>query len=511
MESLRRIARLTETDRPALLWASLAAVALIAFADYVVKPNVSLGYLYMLPILLSAGFLSPWQIVLFSTGCTLLREYLGPFDGDGFVWTRDAFVFFSFTCSGLLTRQAIIGRRRSEEHSRRLEAEVELRRDAEEQLRILVESNPAAIFTVDADCRILLANRSAGRLLGVPHRELPGVSLADYLPDLGRVPIVSERRFFRTNMECLGRREDGSLLAVDVWFSTYDTSKGRRLTAIVLDSTEETREREGLGLDSLLDNSRVLVGAVLHEIRNLSAAASVACQNLRGGRLWLESEDIRALGSLVDGLEKVASSELAPLAGRENASADFDSVLRDFQLVVEPTLAESGARLLLSVQPGMRVRIDRHSLLQLLLNLFRNSVHAMQNSRERVIRVSVMVDGRDAALRFQDSGPGVGRPEQLFQAFRSSSEEAGLGLYVSRAIVRSFGGDLEYEPALRGASFVVRLRRQGRIGEPHDDDHNSVNDQRADHRRPQSVPPGAGAAARVAGEFPHPGGLRQSR
>ncbi len=509
MESLRRIARLTETDRPALLWASLAAVALIAFADYVVKPNVSLGYLYMLPILLSAGFLSPWQIVLFATGCTLLREMLGPFDGDGFVWTRDAFVFFSFACSGLLTRQAIIGRRRSEEHTRRLETEVGLRRDTEEQLRILVESNPAAIFTVDAQCRILLANRSAGRLLGVSQDKLPGLNLADYLPDLGRVPIVSERRFFRTNMECLGRREDGSLLAVDVWFSTYDTSKGRRLTAIVLDATEETREREGLGLDSLLDNSRVLVGAVLHEIRNLSAAASVACQNLHDSRLWLESEDIRALGSLVEGLEKVASSELAPLAGRENASADLDSVLREFQLVVEPTLAETGARLVLETQPGLRVHIDRHSLLQLLLNLFRNSIRAMENSAERVIRIDVTTAGRDAALRFRDSGPGVRRPEQLFQAFRSSAEEAGLGLYVSRAIVRSFGGDLEHEPGLSGASFVVRLRRQAGRGELHDDD-NSVGDQRSDHRRPQSVPPGAGAAARVAGEFSDPGGLRQS-
>lgn len=334
MEALRRIVRVTETDRPALLWGSILAVALIAFADFVVKPNVSLGYLYMLPMLLAAGFMSPWQIVLFATGCTLLRERLGPFDGDGFVWTRDAFVFFSFTCSGLLTRQAIIGRRRSEEHSRRLEREIGLRRDAEEQLRILVESNPAAIFTVAADGRILLANRAAGRLLDVGQDDLLGRNLADYLPDLGRVPVVSERRFFRTNMECMGRRDDGSLLALEVWFSTYDTSKGRRMTAIVLDATEETREREGLGLDSLLDNSRVLVGAVLHEIRNLSAAASVACENLRTSQQWHESADIRALGSLVEGLEKVASSELAPLTGRENASADLDSVLRDFQLVV---------------------------------------------------------------------------------------------------------------------------------------------------------------------------------
>ena len=484
---------MAEEDRPLALWISAFAVSLIAFADYVIKPNVSLGYLYILPIIVAAGFLRAWQIVLFAAGCALLRERLGPFSNDGFVWTREVFVFLSFACAGLLTRQAITGRRRSEMYSRQLETEIGLRRDTEEQLRVLVESNPAAIFTVDSDYRILLANRSAGSLLGLRQDELVGRRLADYLPDLGRVPVVPERRFFRSNMECLGRRADGSLLAADVWFSTYETSKGRRLTAIVLDSTEETREREGLGLDSLLDTSRVLVGAVLHEIRNLSAAASVACENLRMSRSWEESEDIRALGALVKGLEKVASSELAPLTGRLNASADLDSVLRDFQLVVEPTMAEAGARLVLDVHPNLRVGIDQHSLLQLLLNLFRNSIRAIEKAPERLIRVSVSLDAHDVLIRFQDSGPGVRCPEQLFQAFRSSADAAGLGLYVSRAIVRSFGGNLEYEPVKEGASFVARLTRSvGSKGEWHDD---AGSHQNFDHRRPQSVSPGAGSPA----------------
>ena len=478
-----------------MLGVSAAAVLFIAFADYVVKPNVSLGYLYILPILLSAGFMRTWHIVLFAAMCAVLRERLGPFAGDDLEWPREAFVFVSFGFSGLLTRQAILGRRRSEEYSRRLEAEIELRRDAEEQLRVLVESNPAAILTVDSDCLILLANRSAGRLLGLRQEELAGCRLADFLPDLGHVPVLSERRFFRANMECMGRRADGSLLAADVWFSTYDTSVGRRMTAIVLDSTEATREREGLGLDSLLDNSRVLVGAVLHEIRNLSAAASVACENLRTQRNWADSEDIRALGALVEGLEKVASSELAPLSGRQNASADLDAVLRDFQLVIEPTLAEAKAQLALDIVPSLRVGIDRHSLLQLLLNLFRNSIRALARTRERLIRISVQPEAYGVAIRFQDTGTGVQRPEELFQAFRSSSDAAGLGLYVSRAIVRSFGGDLEYEPVKSGASFVIRLALvQSYMGGRNENVDPGLHP-RADRRRPQPVSPGTGAVA----------------
>lgn len=495
MGSLGRIANLTEYGRTPALAVSILAVTLTAFADYVIKPNLSLGFLYILPILFSAGFMRPWQIAITAAVCTLLRERLGPFSNDEFMWTREAFVFFSFWCAGLLTREAITGRMRSEEYSKRLEEEIERRRDAEEQMRVLVESTPAAIFTVDAEGCILLANRSAGRLLGMAHDKLMGSRLADFLPDLGRVPVLSERRFFRTNMECVGRRADGSLLSADVWFSTYNTSVGKRLTAIVLDSTEETREREGLGLDTLLDTSRVLVGAVLHEIRNLSAAASVACENLRLSRTWVDNEDVRALGALVAGLEKVASSELAPLSGRQNASADLDAVLRDFQLVVEPTILEDNAQLVLDVEPNLKVRIEPHSLLQLLMNLFRNSMRALKKAPERSIRISARLEAQDVAIHFEDSGTGVQRPELLFQAFRSSSDAAGLGLYVSRAIVRSFGGDLEYRPVEVGALFVIRLAQSGRPKGEWNEGVGAKSDWGLDHRRSQPVPSGTGSVA----------------
>ncbi len=492
---LRRITEPAVEDRLPALGVSALAVCLIASADYLINPNVSIGYLYIIPILLSAGFLPRWQIIVAAGVCALLRERLGPFSNDGFVWTREAFVFVSFSGAGLLTRQVIRSRRRAEDYSARLEAEIQLRNDAEEQLRILVESNPAAIFTIGSDRTILLANRSALRLLGLTAATAVGRRLDEFLPDLGRVPIDSERRFFRTHMECFGRRADGTLLAVDVWFSTYETSRGRRLTAIVLDSTEETREREGLGLDSLMNTSRLLVGAVLHEIRNLSAAASVAYENLKTNGASIDSEDFRALGSMVEGLEQVASSELAPLSGRVSAVADLGAVLEDLQLVVEPAVSEADALLELDVDPELHLRIDRHSLLQVLLNLFRNSIRALQDAEVRRINIETVLEDGEVLIRFRDTGAGVADPASLFQAFRSSSAASGLGLYVSRAIVRSFGGELDYERVSQGASFTIRLlRAPARTGERRDRNEPSI-DPSADHRRPQPLSPGLGPAA----------------
>jgi len=58
-------------------------------------------------------------------------------------------------------------------------------------------------------------------------------------------------------------------------------------------------------------------------------------------------------------------------------------------------------------------------------------------------------------------GPGVAAPERLFQPLQEGSEEAALGLYVSRAMLRSCGGDLRYEAQAAGACFVVELAPSG--------------------------------------------------
>jgi C4-dicarboxylate-specific signal transduction histidine kinase len=61
------------------------------------------------------------------------------------------------------------------------------------------------------------------------------------------------------------------------------------------------------------------------------------------------------------------------------------------------------------------------------------------------------------AIRFKDSGTGVANPERLFEPFQPGAQATGLGLYVSRAFVRAFEGDIEYEPQATGSCFAVSL------------------------------------------------------
>jgi C4-dicarboxylate-specific signal transduction histidine kinase len=74
------------------------------------------------------------------------------------------------------------------------------------------------------------------------------------------------------------------------------------------------------------------------------------------------------------------------------------------------------------------------------------------------LSIAVSAEEQKVMVRFLDSGPGVEAPERLFMPFQQGANGTGLGLYVSRAVVRSYGGDLRFEPQSKGASFVVELQ-----------------------------------------------------
>ena len=76
----------------------------------------------------------------------------------------------------------------------------------------------------------------------------------------------------------------------------------------------------------------------------------------------------------------------------------------------------------------------------------------------RELSIAAAVEDQKVIVRFLDSGAGVRAPERLFAPFQPGANRTGLGLYVSRAVVRSYGGDLRFEPQTSGACFAVELQ-----------------------------------------------------
>jgi PAS domain S-box-containing protein len=414
-------------------------IAAIALADWRVEGNIPLGFLYLFPMLLAGSVLRRWQIAAVAVLCTFLTEVF-----DSFAWVfeagvpRDILIFAAFFCTGLFVFEITRNRQAALLHVQRIESESQARREAEEQLKILVDSSPAAIFTADAQGRVLLANEAAHRMLSLPEGALSGKAIGQYLPSLANVPALEEgRQSFRTVMQCRGRREDGEAFLADVWFSTYRTSAGPRLAAMVVDASEDLRNREELSLHHLSSAARILVGAVSHEIRNVCGAIAMVHQNLARNAALAGNKDFEALGTLI---------------------TDLQALLDELRIIVEPALREDGITAHWDVDAALpAVWADRQSLMQVFLNLIKNSERAMRDTPQRELTISAGAGKRRISVRFRDTGSGVAHPDRLFRPFQQGAQATGLGLYLSRALMRSFGGDLRYEPEPQGSTFVVDL------------------------------------------------------
>ncbi|HEY1759900.1 MAG TPA: LuxR C-terminal-related transcriptional regulator [Bryobacteraceae bacterium] len=211
-------------SRSLMLLISVAAICVTALVDWWTKPYVSLGFLYLFPVMLMAGFLPRWMVALAGVGCAILSEVFSSLPHEG-EYIRLSFEALAITGCGLFVGELVRNRR--------------LTSEAQERLRILVETSPAAIVTIDDRGFIELANGAATQLIAPRDGRLEGHPIAAFLPDLHHAVRREGGPQFRASMQCRGRRDNGESFMSDVWFSTYNDRGAPKLAAIIGEVSEE--------------------------------------------------------------------------------------------------------------------------------------------------------------------------------------------------------------------------------------------------------------------------------
>ena len=162
--------------------------------------------------------------------------------------------------------------------------------------------------------------------------------------------------------------------------------------------------------------------------------------------------------NLIEGLEAMASLKLQTKSQAVLEPVPLKEVLDNLRIVIEADWREIGGKVQWRLPAEIpQVLAEPHGLLQAFLNLVQNSHRAVQLETLRLLNVTVARELKKVIVRFEDSGPGIPAPETLFQPFQAGASGSGLGLYVSRSIVRSYGGDLKFEPQPQGCTFAVEL------------------------------------------------------
>ena len=281
----------------------------------------------------------------------------------------------------------------------------------------------------------------------------------------------------REGYETVFMRKNGERFPVMVYEAPLVDREGRHTgwMGAVVDLSAQRKveelsrqQQERLQATARLASVGEMASLLSHELNQpLAAIASYATGSLN----LLADPDPQTPGLVQQALTRIA--EQAERAGRviksvhdfvrrrhqahETVSADV--IIESVLPLVRLQARKSGARIELDVaQPPPRVRVDRTMVEQVLLNLARNGLQAMEHDTpldRRVLRLGVQpVQGRWAAYTVADAGPGIPPQvgQRLFTPFFTTREEGmGLGLSLCRTVIEQHGGAIDFESLPRQA------------------------------------------------------------
>ncbi|MDP6528570.1 MAG: ATP-binding protein [Gemmatimonadota bacterium] len=356
----------------------------------------------------------------------------------------------------------------------RSQASREALRSSQQQNNRILSTLRGGLLKIDARDRVVLANPTLCRILGVPSDDPVGRSLEEvFVDNLHFIPLLRPPRAEAdpgpsAEVETYLTRAGHRPVPVSVRTSALPEDDGKRgVLALVTDlSCRVEAEEEVRRADRLAALGR-LSAAVAHEIRNPLAGIRTSAEVLLS-RLAHSGKDAELASIIVeetDRLDRIVGSLLmfAEPPEPDLEPVDLSSILHRAAHLVGGRAAKRGVTVSVKASPEVPCPLaDRDQILQVVLNLTLNGVEASPEGGE--VRLLIFDDSTEdlPAVRVvvEDDGPGVPLTirERVFDPFFSTkSGGTGLGLPVCQHILRRHGGTLRMETSPEGASRATAL------------------------------------------------------
>ena len=330
------------------------------------------------------------------------------------------------------------------------------------------------ILVLDAEGRIVYANRGACRLLGMEEASAIGQPMKRYIREIewGGLLRLNEKEWARmASREIEISYPEHRFLAIYL-APLENPSDGRHGAVMILRDVTQERDHAAEIVESERLNAILMLAAgVAHEIGNPLNSLTIHLQLMDREMRSLSEEQRAPLKELLD----VARGEISRL---DQILSQFLKAIRPslpnfdrcaLPEIVEETLQTLSAeirdrKVVVEVEPKDDLPtawVDRGQVRQAFFNVIRNAIQAMSGGG--VLRISFAAADRLVGVLFQDTGPGIppGLMGELFEPFHTTKANGnGMGLMIVQRIVRDHGGTVLVDSLPGGTCIQLNFRRE---------------------------------------------------
>jgi PAS domain S-box-containing protein len=362
----------------------------------------------------------------------------------------------------------------------RLRAEETLRA-SEEKYRTVFENTGNATIIVEEDTTISLVNTKFEQLSGYPKGEIENKkSWAEFFhrDDLDRVKEYNDQRKIESKIVPANhevRFIDREGIVRDVILSISNIPGTRKSVGSLLDVTERKRLEEQMYHAEKLASIGTLAAGVAHEINN-PLAIILGFSDLLSEKVPPDSEFHEILMTIQKhgtNAKRIVENLLSFVRYKEHGEEDVDinKIIEEVITIKGHAMSNSN----ISVKKNMAeslpvIRGNAGELQQVIFNIVNNAISAMKGGGNLIVETRAVTTHGTQNIEIVISDTGIGiKPEHRSRIYdplfttKKVGEGTGLGLTVSYAIIKKYGGEITFETrtketsTMSGTTFTIVL------------------------------------------------------
>ncbi|MGZ5059846.1 MAG: PAS domain S-box protein [Methylobacter sp.] len=355
------------------------------------------------------------------------------------------------------------------------------RKQIEDKLNAIFNASVEGIITYDKFDIIVSANAALEVIFGYKPEELIGCNIATLIPLSSNHALPQTVNSAGQIREIEGIHKNGSVVPLDLSIAEFTIDNEHFFTYIVRDvSLRKHREQQDKErLDELAHVTRLglmgeMASGIAHEVNQPLAAISSYTQ-VSMNLIDNEYPDLVKLAEILYKTQQQAlragriihrMREFIKTHAKHRSIADVCILIHDAVGLCIPELKQNGIKLTFELENNLPpVYVDQIQIEQVIINLIRNSVDALQNLPEKQQRQltihSRLTPDNEVLISVKDNGPGLNEDQQqkiLTPFYTTKTNGMGMGLSISRSLIEAHEGNFYFNSESgKGTAFYFTL------------------------------------------------------